>query len=287
MSTSMSSYRKRQTIRGLVWVNVNGGYFQPGRMFQLPRKTEVAKIYLDLMEARYPCRPTVNETAVNSRVSWGFANMVINELRALGAVEDPEVLRRKKDNVVGPGQKLSTVHEMFLLSLRTIDPARPLYSYVQELNRHFGLLVSYQSISDWFEKRWDFNGSLRRANLVPLDKWKPANKLRYYEFVQKLRIYSDHSNYNFIDEKHIYNKDVYATKVRADPLDGRLPCIHVSGDFREAYNIMAVISSNPDKPYPIDYTIAEENGTSEAFVGFMTYLIAKRFLRHESRSTRM
>jgi hypothetical protein len=97
----------------------------------------------------------------------------------LGAVKDPEVLQQKKDNVVGPGQKLSTVHEMFLLGLRTLDPARSLYSYVQELNRHFGLLVSYQSISDWFEKRWDFKGGLIRANIVPLDKWKTRNKVRY------------------------------------------------------------------------------------------------------------
>jgi transposase len=73
---------------------------------------------------------------------------------------------------------------------------------------------------------------------------------------------------------------MYPTKVRRDPLDGKLPGIHVSGNFREAYNIMAIISPNPDKPHPIDYTIGEENGTSEAFVGFMTYLIAKRFLRH-------
>jgi hypothetical protein len=73
--------------------------------------------------------------------------------------------------------------------------------------------------------------------------------------------------FNFIDKKHIYNKDVYATKV--------------SGNFQKAYNVMAIISPNPDKAQPIDYTIAEENGTCEAFVGFLTYLIAKRFLQHD------
>jgi transposase len=140
--------------------------------------------------------------------------------------------------------------------------------------------VSHQAIADWFNKRFDHKGNLLKSNLVPLDKWKPENKIRYYEFVQKLQLYNNHSKYNFIDEKHIYNKDCYDSKVRRDPLTGVLPCIHVSGDFREAYNIMAVISANPDKPSPIDYTIGEENGTSEAFVGFMTYLIAKRFLRH-------
>jgi hypothetical protein len=148
------SYRNKPTVSGLVWVNVNGGFFQPGRMFQLPSQNVLG-----------PVGRAVNQTAVYSRVSWGFANMVITELKALGAVVDPEVLR-KKDNVVGPGQKLPTVHEMFLLDLRTLDPARPLYSYVQERNKHFGLLVSYQSISDWFKKCWDYNVSLRRANLV-------------------------------------------------------------------------------------------------------------------------
>jgi transposase len=63
-------------------------------------------------------------------------------------------------------------------------------------------------------------------------------------------------------------------------LDGKLLCIHVSGNFRQAYIVMAIISPNPDKPYPIDYTIAEENGTSDAFVGFLMYLAARRFLRH-------
>jgi hypothetical protein len=162
-----------------------------------------------------------------------------------------------------------------------LDPARPLYNYVQELNHQFQKTVSMQSISDWFHKRWDHRGNLKQANLVPLDKWKLSNKIRYFEFVQKFCIYSDHSKYNFIDEKHIFNKDVYSTKVWKDPLTGKLPCIHVSGDFRKAYNIMAVISANPDKEYPIDYmVIGEENGMSEAFVAFMTYLIAKRSLRH-------
>jgi hypothetical protein len=92
-------------------------------MYQLPRKTEVAEVYLGLCEDIYPRRPTVNETAKLSKVSWGFANDVITELKALGAVRDPEMIRREKNNVVGPGQKLSTVHEMFLLCLRTLYPS--------------------------------------------------------------------------------------------------------------------------------------------------------------------
>jgi hypothetical protein len=54
----------------------------------------------------------------------------------------------------------------------------------------------------------------------------------------------------------------------------------MSGDFRDSYSIMAIISPNPQKPYPMDYTIGKGNGTSEAFVGFLTYLIANLILLH-------
>jgi hypothetical protein len=185
--------------------------------------------------------------------------------------------------VLGPGQTLNTVHEMFLLALRTVDPAQPLYSYVQVLDTHFGKLVSYQCIADWFRKRWDFDGNLKKANLVPLDKWKLENKVLYYEFVQKLCIYKNHSKFNFLDEKHVWNRDIYNRKIRKDPLTGKLRCIHVSGDFRDSYSIMAIILPNPQKPYLMDYyTIGKENGTSEVFVGFLTYLIDNCFFLHNN-----
>jgi hypothetical protein len=44
---------------------------------------------------------------------------------------------------------------------------------------------------------------------------------------------------------------------------------------------MAIISPNPQKAHLMDYTIGKENGTSEAFVSFLTYLIAKCFLLHD------
>jgi hypothetical protein len=132
-------------------------------------------------------------------VSWAYANLVVTELKAIGITVDHELLRRKKLNLLGPGQTLNAVYEMFLLALRTVDPARPLYSYVQELDTNFGKSVSYQYVlANWFRKRWDFDGNLKKANLVPLDKWKLENKVRYYEFVQKLQIYKDHSNLTFL-----------------------------------------------------------------------------------------
>jgi hypothetical protein len=217
---STPTRRRYQSDNSFVKRNYNGWLYQPGRMYQLSRNTEVLEAYLCLLNNRYLLRPTINEMAELSQVSWGYANQVIVKYKAKGVVRDPETIRREKNNVLGPGQKLSTIHEMFLLCLRTLDPARPLYSYMQELNNQFGLSVSHQSITEWWDKRWDFRGNLVKAIQISLDKWKPANKVCYYEFVQKLCLYKDHSKYNFIDEKHIYNKDCYPLKVRRDPLSG-------------------------------------------------------------------
>jgi hypothetical protein len=74
---SLNSYRRKQSVSGLVWVNDRGGYYQPGRMYPLPKKLKVAEIYLGLLEVRYPLQPTVNEVAELGRVCWHYASLVI------------------------------------------------------------------------------------------------------------------------------------------------------------------------------------------------------------------
>jgi hypothetical protein len=77
----------KQTIGGLIYRNDAGGLYQPRRMYQLPRKTEVAEVYLHLCEEQ--ARPSVNETARLSKVSWAYANLVVPELKAIGITVDP------------------------------------------------------------------------------------------------------------------------------------------------------------------------------------------------------
>jgi transposase len=64
-------------------------------------------------------------------------------------------------------------------------------------------------------------------------------------------------------------------------LTGRVPAIPVSRDFREAYNLFAIIATNPDELYPIDYMIGRENGNAASFVAFIEYLIGTRFFLHD------
>jgi hypothetical protein len=112
-----------------------------------------------------------------------------------------------------------------------------------------------------------------------LDKFWPENLLKFAHYRLKVALFQDHSRWNFLNEKHLVNKDTLPDRVRACPLTGRVPAIPVSGDFREAYNLFAIILANPDKPYPIDYMIGRENGNATSFVAFIQeYLIVTRFV---------
>jgi hypothetical protein len=73
------------------------------------------------------------------------------------------------------------------------------------------------------------------------------------------------------------NSDAVPNKVCADPLTGYIDNIPVSGDFRDAYNLMAVITGNPVKIHPIVYSIGRDNGDDMAFLVFATSLIDARF----------
>ena len=268
-------------VMGLVFRNQNGGYFHPGGMYDLPKKMEVAAIYVELYWTMFPEKPTCRCLAAKARVGVKYAFKIIKELSNTGHVLDPQVLKLSWTKPRTIGYCLTTEEEIFLLSLRLEAPNRPNLSYIRELQEHYGKTVSTGFITDWFKKRFPFRGSFRKANLIPLDKFKQGNILRFLQYRNKMDILWDHTKWNFLDEKHILNKDAIPPKGRADPLTGYIDFIPVTGDFRQAYNIFAVISSNPAKPRPIQYRIDEENGTAHTFVRFITALIISGFFIHE------
>ena len=63
---------------------------------------------------------------------------------------------------------------------------RTLVDYAKELYLETGLLVCNKSIDNFFKKRCTFRGSLPKTNLVPMDKFKPANVQKYIEFMEKI-----------------------------------------------------------------------------------------------------
>jgi hypothetical protein len=56
--------------------------------------------------------------------------------------------------------------------------------------------------------------------------------------------------------------------------------ILVSGDFRDTYNMIACISSNPRKLTHTVYTIGEYNGTAAAFLSFCQMMVQTHWFVH-------
>ena len=69
--------------------------------------------------------------------------------------------------------------------------------------------------------------------------------------------------------------------MRRKPLSGYTPYIPVSGDFREAFNIFAGVSYNPNKPLPCFHGITINNGTSETYVEFIKKAVEVGWLVHD------
>jgi hypothetical protein len=147
---------------------------------------------------------------------------VIWKLSETGEVLDPETLRKNKDNVIGAGGCLTTEEEIFFLFLLCLleAPERPNLDYIRQLELYYGKLVSSGFISTWFKKIFPFRGSFRKPNLIPLDKFKKRNILRFLKYKEKMDMLWDHTMWNFIDEKHIINHDALPKKRKSGSADG-------------------------------------------------------------------
>jgi transposase len=247
----------------------------------MPKKLEISYLYLDLCYEKYPARPSQREFAARAKISTNYARKVIIELTNTGSLTDPEVTNsdriREKEKVL----YLDPAEELFMLALRAEKPARPNTDYVAQLYTFYGTMVSASFISLWFKTRFDHKGSFRKPNLVPLDKFRQENVIRFVEFKLKCKLLFDHSRFCFLDEKHLVNSDTVPKKQRRCPLTGRTDFISVSGDFRQTYNMIACISGNPLKKRHAVYTIGEENGTSASFMSFCLMMVESGWLVHD------
>jgi transposase len=261
--------------------NANGGWYQSGRVFTLPKRLTIGYEYLDLCIDKWPERPSTRQLATKAKISQTTARKIVMELENTGSLLDPELTNSQNMRDREKKYYLEPTEELFLLALRAEKPARLNREYVAHLATYYGTVVSTTFISEWFRNRFDNKGSFKKPNLVPLDKFRQENVIRFIEYKLKCQLMFDHSRFCFIDEKHLVNKDSVPKKIRGCPLSGRMDFIPVSGDFREAYNLIACISGNPLKKTPIVYTIGKQNGTAAAFVSFCELMVVSGWLRHD------
>jgi hypothetical protein len=274
-----------RVINALTLINQNGGFYECGRHYSLAKKREVALTFFLLREETESFYPTVRSVAKRAKVGWRYADSVIRELgdngESIANLIDPAIIHHKKTTKDGEYRCfLSPEEEIFILSLRAEDGRTPNLEYIRQLNLSYGRVVSSSFISYWFKKRFGHSGRFKKPNLVPLDKFKNENIIKYQAYIDKMERLPDKTKFHFLDEKHLVNKDVLPNKTRADPLTGYMDAILVSGDFREAYNLLAIISANPTKASPVHYVIGKENGNSTSFAAYIMELISTRWFEH-------
>ena len=115
-----------------------------------------------------------------------------------------------------------------------------------------------------FLRDFPFKGSLVKPNLVPLDKFKPENEIRAFEYLNTI-FNLDLYKILFVDEKHLGGEEIFSRKVRNNPLDNSILVVATTSDFCTTYNVTGFCSISKIKRHPIWYRITSCNNNADEF----------------------
>lgn len=87
-----------------------------------------------------------------------------------------------------------------LLQLRHLHPSRSNKSYVANIFRLTGTIISLSFVSEFFHKIGPYSGNFTIMNKVPIDKYKPSNIVTYADYLDFISIISP-GRIKFGDEK--------------------------------------------------------------------------------------
>ena len=264
-------------------VNSYGGYFHLGDPYPHDKRKAIIHVFLEMYQKTFPLRPTFTAVAKEAKVCVSTARRYINEFLETGDIKDPQekaIMKKAVSNGHNLKLLLTLEEEQFLLGIRAEDSTTPLAVYCQHLIDEFDKEISVSYLHNWWKYRFHFRGNLRKSCLIPKDKFTNENWSRYCEFRMSCNILHDHTRFNFVDEKHLVNHNGQDIKGRVDPTTGILEGIPVSGDFRDANNIICCISANHRKMQHVFYAIRKKNTDSSAFMDFIERMVAEKFLIH-------
>lgn len=99
-----------------------------------------------------------------------------DELNEFGRVLRPEEISLKKSVQRGVGiRSLTDVDVFIIVPMYAYDPSTTLRNYVKFLFLQTGTVVSKSTISRFFVHGFPIQGSMCKPNLIPFDKFRPAN----------------------------------------------------------------------------------------------------------------
>jgi hypothetical protein len=88
--------------------NANGGWYQSGKMFTMPKRLEIGYEYLDMCIDQWPWPSHQCQLAMKHKISQTTARKIIMELKNTGSFTDPELknsekcVRSRKRVLLGP-----------------------------------------------------------------------------------------------------------------------------------------------------------------------------------------
>ena len=152
-------------------INAYGGVYNKGVALPLERKMLVASLYRNHQNSAAPNRrPNISKIAAEAKVSEHFVRKVEQELLTYGNVVDPKAVKTDAQPKGVGSRCLSAQDVTVLLSLLESNPFRTRRSYVYELWKETGTLVSESTITNFFLRgNFPFKGNLRKPDLVPKD----------------------------------------------------------------------------------------------------------------------
>jgi len=187
------------------------------------------------------------EVARQCKVSATTVGKVAKEIAEYGGARDPKEIRRQKAGPVGLCRELDECDSLVLFWLYMQEPSRSLENYVSWLEFLTGTVVSVSTVSRFFNHCFPHRGGLCRPNLVPLDKFRPDNIEKAFEYLQLISQFSPY-RIKFCDEKHLKGNQVFNRKNRRNVLTGQVPFMPTSSDMTNTYTMFGVCGINPATP---------------------------------------
>jgi len=257
--------------------NSNGGSYMNRLAYDITKKLEVVDKYQELFQARGGIEPpTYREVAAEVRVSHTYVRKVMEELRSETGILDPRC--KKPQRLKGPGSRsLDSYDVATLIVLLRQNPSRTLDSYRRELFNATGTITSTSTLCRFWQSGFDTPASLRKPNMIPIDKFKPNNISRAIDYIQ-LVLSLDPRRLKFADEKSLKGAEIFNRKVRKDPLTGVVKPILTDPDFRNTYTIIGFCGVDPST-VPFFFNINQFTNDSEAFAIAVEEAIKAGFLK--------
>ena len=258
-------------------LNNNDGMYTRGSYYNHQKKSSVGVEYEVMKATSASGVVNISELARKCKVGWTFAKKVADEMETEGAVVDPAESYKGRTIQRGPGSKSLDSRDCFILMyLYLEEPSRTLSDYAHWLCYYTGTLVDRSTISRWFLDAFPISGRLCSVDKVPIDKFRPDNILRAYEYVSII-VHIAPERLVYGDEKLLKGQELFNRKTRRNVITGVAPPNYVDSDFRNTYSITGFCSVNPNKT-PVCFEIHDGTNDSEDFESTLFDAIHKQFI---------